>query len=56
MLLCFGVTVLLCHTEVDYVDDICGLGARSSDQKVVRLNVSVNQITLVDCLDAGKLL
>ena len=45
-----GVPILLRHAEVDNVDHILALGARSTDQEVVGLDVSVDQILLVNCL------
>jgi hypothetical protein len=35
--------------------NVCGLGTRSSDQKVVGFDISVDQITFVNSLDARKL-
>lgn len=51
VLLGFGVPVLLGHTEIDDVNHVFALGSRSSNQKVVRFDVSVNQVFLVDSLD-----
>lgn len=55
MLLSLGVTVLLGHTKVDHVDDIGALGAGATDEEVIGLDVAVNEILLVDGLDARKL-
>lgn len=52
VLLGLGVSVLLCHAEIDHVDDIGSLGSRSANQKVVRLDISVDQVLLVDRLDS----
>lgn len=55
VLLGLGVAVLLSHTKVDDVDDVGALGARTTNEEVVGLDVAVNEILLVDGLDAGKL-
>jgi PII-like signaling protein len=38
------------------MNDIGGFGSRSTNQKVVRLDVSVDEVLLVDCLDSRELL
>ena len=48
----FGISVLLGHTEVDDVDHVLALGTWSPNQEVVGLDVSVDQVLLVDCLDS----
>ena len=55
MLLCLRVPVLFCHTKIDNVDHICGLRVWSTDEEVIWLNVSVDQILLVYCLYPRKL-
>lgn len=55
VLLRLGITVLLRHTKVDDVDDVGSLGARAADQEVVGLDVTVDEVLLVDGLDAGQL-
>ena len=55
MLLRFGVSVLFGHAKVDDVDNIGGLGGRSADEEIVRLDVSVDHVLLVDGLDSGEL-
>lgn len=55
VLLGLGVAVLLGHTEVNDVDDIGGLSARSADEEVVGLDVTVDEVLLVDCLHAREL-
>jgi hypothetical protein len=52
MLLCLGVTVLLRHTEVDNVNDIGALRAWAANKEVVRLDVAVDEVLLVDGLDS----
>ncbi len=55
VLLRLGVTVLLRHTKIDNVDDVGSLGARSSDQEIVGLDISVDEVLLVDGLHARQL-
>ena len=50
-----GITVLLRHAKVNDVDDIGGLGSGAADQEVVGFDVSVDQVLLVDSLDARQL-
>jgi hypothetical protein len=38
------------------MNDIGGFGPRSTNQKVVRFNVSVDEVLLVDSLDSRELL
>jgi hypothetical protein len=49
------VAILLGHAEIHDVDHVGGLCARSTDQKVVGLDVAVNEVLLVDGLDSGEL-
>lgn len=55
VLLRLGVAVLLRHTEINDVNDISSLGPRPSYQKVVGLNVSVDEILLMDGLYSREL-
>lgn len=55
MLLGLRISVLLGHTKVDDVDNIGCFGARAADEEVVWLDVSVDQVLLVDRLNPGKL-
>lgn len=61
MLLRFGITVLLGHSEVDNVNNslagvlLVRVVAELSNQEVVGLDIAVNEVLLVDSLDAGKL-
>src|SRR4051812_35821697 len=50
MLLGLRISVLLGHTKVNYMDDISRFRARSTDQKVVWLDISINQVFLMDRL------
>jgi hypothetical protein len=49
------IPVLLGHSEIDNMDDILPLGGRTSDQEVVGLDITVDQVLLVDGLDPGDL-
>lgn len=55
VLLGFGVAILLGHAKVNNVDDIGGLGARATNEEVIRLNVAVDMVLLVDGLDTRDL-
>lgn len=55
MLLGFGIPVLLGHTEIDDVDHIGGLRARATDEEVVGLDITVDEVLLVNGLDAREL-
>jgi hypothetical protein len=49
------VAVLFGHAKVHDVNDVGRFGIRPSDQEVIRFDVAVDQVLLVDRLDAGKL-
>lgn len=55
VLLGLGISVLLGHAKVNYVNHVGSLGAWSSDEEVVRFDIPVDQILFVDCLDTRKL-
>ena len=55
VLLCFRISVLLGHTEVDDMNDIGGLAVGATDEEVVRLDVTVYHVLLVDRLDSREL-
>jgi hypothetical protein len=55
VLLRLWVTVLLSHTEVHNVNYISALGAWSADEEVVRLDVAVDEVLLVDGLNSRQL-
>lgn len=55
MLLGLWITILLGHAKVDDMDNVGGLGIRAADEEVVGLDVTVDQIFLVDRLDAREL-
>ena len=50
VLLGLGIAVLLGHTKVDNVNDVGALGSGSTDEEVVGLDVSVDEVLLVDGL------
>lgn len=56
MLFGLGVSILLCHAKIDDMNDIGGFRARAANEEVIWLDIAVNEILLVDGLDAGKLL
>ena len=56
MLFCLRVTVLFGHTKIDNVDDIRGLRAWSTNEKIVGFDVTVDEVLLVNCLNARQLL
>lgn len=47
---------MLGHSKVNDVDYIGGLGVRATDEEVVGLDITVDQVLFVDCLNAGELL
>ena len=51
----FGIPILLRHSKVNNVNYIGRLGACSADEEVVGLDVSVDQILLVNGLDSRQL-
>jgi hypothetical protein len=56
VLFSFGIAVLLGHTEINDMDHIGRLAAWTSDEEVVWLDISVDQVLLMDSLDTGKLI
>ena len=53
MLLCFGVSVLFGHSEINDMNDIGGFSTGTTNEEVVGFDVSVDQVTVVDGLDSG---
>lgn len=53
MLLGLWVSILFGHSEIDDMDDIGGFGTGASDKEVVGLDVSVDQVAVVDRLHSG---
>ena len=53
MLLCFRVSVLFGHSEIDDMNDIRGFSTGTTNKEVVGFDVSVDQVTVVDGLDSG---
>jgi len=54
VLLGFRVTVLLGHAKINNVDNVGGFAVGPSDQEVVGLDVAVDEVLLVDGLDARQ--
>jgi len=52
VLLGFRVSILLSHAKVDHVNDIDGFRIRSPNEEVIRLDVAVDEILLVDGLNS----
>lgn len=55
VLLCLRVSVLLGHTKVNDMDDVCSFRAGTTNEEVVGFDISVDEILLVDGLDARQL-
>lgn len=55
MLLCLRISVLLGHTKVDQENIVGGLSAWLADQKVVWLDITVNEIMVVNGLNTSQL-
>ena len=55
VLLRFRIAVLLGHSEVDDVNNVGRLCSWPSNQEIVRLDITVDQVSFVDSLNAGKL-
>lgn len=55
MLLGFGVAVLFGHSKVDDMNDVGRLGVRPADEEVIGFNVTVDEVLLVDSLNAREL-
>ena len=56
MLLRLGVSILFGHAKIHHMNDIGGFRSGSTNQKVVRLDITVDEVLLVDCLDSRELL
>lgn len=54
VLLGLGVTVLLSHAEVDDVDNVRVLAVGTTNEEVVRLDITVDEVLLVDGLYTGQ--
>jgi hypothetical protein len=55
MLFCFGVAVLLGHAEVDDVNNVGSFRVGTAYEEVVWLDVAIDEVLLVDRLNAGEL-
>jgi hypothetical protein len=56
MLFCLGVAVLLGHAKVDDVNHVGVFAVWLADQKVVGLDIAVDQVLFMDRLDTRQLL
>ena len=52
VLLRFGISILLGHTEIYYMNHVRAFGVRTADEEVVGFDVSVDQILLVNSLNS----
>ena len=50
-----GIAVLLRHAKIDDVDEISILGPGTANEEVVRLDVAIDQVLLVDRLHTREL-
>lgn len=55
MLFRLWVSILFSHSEIDNMDDIGSFCSRTTNQEIIGLDISVDEIFFVDCLDAGEL-
>ena len=55
VLLRLGVTVLLGHTEVHDVNNISTLRAWSANEEVIRLDIAINEVLLMNGLNPRQL-
>ena len=55
ILFCFGFLVLLAHAKIHYMDHAGSLGSVSAKEEVVRLDVTVDEVLFVDCLNSREL-
>ena len=51
MLLRLRIPILFRHSEIDDVNDVGGFRRRSSDEEIVRFDIAVDEVLLVDDLD-----
>jgi hypothetical protein len=56
VLLGLGVSVLLGHAKIHHMNHIGGFGYRTTDQEVVGFDVTVDEVLLMNGLNAGELL
>lgn len=52
VLLRFRIPVLLCHSEIDHVNDIGGFSPWTSNQEIVGFDIPVDEILVVYRLNA----
>ena len=48
------ITVLLCHAKVNNVNNVLSLAARPTDEEVVGLDISIDEILLVYSLNTRQ--
>lgn len=51
----FRISVLLCHSKINNMNDVGCLTGRSTDEEIVRLDVAVNEVLFVNGLDSRQL-
>lgn len=55
MLLCLWVAVLFGHAEINDPDCVGAFGARSTNEEIVRFDISVDEVLFMYCLYASEL-
>ena len=56
MLFGFRISVLFCHPKVDNVNDIGKFSVRPTKQEIVWLDIAVDEVLFVNCLDPRELI
>lgn len=51
----FGIAVLLCHPKINDMYNVGGLRPRFPNQEIVRLDVPIDKVLVVDRLNTGDL-
>jgi len=55
MLLCFGIPILLGHAKIHHMDCVGCFESGPAKEEVVRLDVTVDEVLFVDCLNSREL-
>lgn len=55
VLLCLWIPILLCHAKINHKHLVGNIRIRSTDKKVVWLDISVDEITFMDTLNSADL-
>ena len=55
MLLGLGISILFGHSEIDYVNYVGGLGRGSTDEEIIRFDISIDEILFVNDLHSRQL-